>query len=254
MIGLRTLEVFANLSTWKIPNIVAANSGDETVAPQDAQEVPLAAANCYGSRLKDNPFTHSFLLDLDYPCFMNAKAGHNEVYFAVPSSKLRLEFLSLVSKALTEEQMFPETGVLAHSVAYDVGNSVITIVFRDNIVLLPSRTPYHFHLYCFTELSWSAYQALLVIMALAGMVQVGFVRSAINQECALLRMPDHMFRAAASHDEKTGAFSPYPPELPVQQDHLTSAVLSGFGIHNPHLNPWLSQLLPFEGVEDLPSF
>lgn len=57
------------------------------------------------------------------------------------------------------------------------------------VILLPSSTPGHFHLYIDHELDWADYQRLLGVLHDVGLVEDGFWRSALRRGTTLLRLP-----------------------------------------------------------------
>lgn len=57
------------------------------------------------------------------------------------------------------------------------------------VVVIPSSTPGHHHLYIDKELSWPQYRVLLEALGKAGVVEEGYLRAAIHQKFTTLRTP-----------------------------------------------------------------
>lgn len=57
------------------------------------------------------------------------------------------------------------------------------------VVLVPSSTRGHHHLYLDAELSWGEYKRLLRVMQEVGLIEPGFYSSALRRGSTLLRLP-----------------------------------------------------------------
>lgn len=55
--------------------------------------------------------------------------------------------------------------------------------------LIPSTTEGHFHLYIDKPMAWDKYEALLVAMRDAGLLQPGFVKNSIERKATFVRPP-----------------------------------------------------------------
>lgn len=55
--------------------------------------------------------------------------------------------------------------------------------------LVPSSTPGHFHLYLDREISWESYRKLLEVLGEIGLLQSGYVESAVSRGYSAVRLP-----------------------------------------------------------------
>jgi hypothetical protein len=57
------------------------------------------------------------------------------------------------------------------------------------VVLMPSTTAGHYHLYADVPMTWTRYKAVLKAMAAAGLIEQGYYRAALRQGSTMLRPP-----------------------------------------------------------------
>lgn len=55
--------------------------------------------------------------------------------------------------------------------------------------LIPSSTPGHYHLYLDHELPWPKYEALLLALAAAGVIEEGYAEACIRRGASCVRLP-----------------------------------------------------------------
>ena len=67
------------------------------------------------------------------------------------------------------------------------------------VLVVPSTTPGHSHVYIDHELSWDNYLRLLAVLVDVGLVQQGFYNSALRRGTTLLRLP-HVAKATPAQD------------------------------------------------------
>jgi hypothetical protein len=138
-----------------------------------------------------DPIAQTWLTDTDagqrYSRFV--KDLHKcEVSFSDDSEKIETDN---VAKILRDHLPLAESNSVGSKIisGYGAGAHMPVLDLDMDVMLLPSSTPGHHHLYIYKPMPWPEYSLLMNILAHVGILQPGYVRASHTRIESFLRTP-----------------------------------------------------------------
>lgn len=140
---------------------------------------PKTHAQLIGSLTKSG--LHAPVIDIDFPATL-VRMGKSFSFKAIHPSKLH--YNSMLQRRLAA------CGFAKNAKVKPSEDMVIELIFDVPVVLVPSKTQGHFHLYINHETTWRKYRNLLMAMYKASLVHGSFCEMCFSARMSFVRKPN----------------------------------------------------------------
>lgn len=132
----------------------------------------------------------SVIAGIELPAMIATEDDYDAFDFEERSTPVDPADANVVSSRMVIQPAFPADPFADDVAAEDLEQwhaPVLDIDFAAE--LIPSATPGHFHLYLDKPMPWSKYQALLMALADAGIIEPGYAAASVARTASFVRMP-----------------------------------------------------------------